>query len=141
MADPAEVVLDRIKERGVESLSEVQRLFHAAWWLVHRVRNGGLANVYSNGRGPEYPDRHRAFEAIGVPELAEIVRAADRAFGPEGPPDDFDRREDVVGERWDELKALWQPLEQRFFTRAEEAEFRAYRFALAHPEEFRAQTA
>ncbi|MBI5853326.1 MAG: DUF4375 domain-containing protein [Planctomycetes bacterium] len=139
MADPVEVVLDRIKERGFESLSDAQRLFYAAWWLVHRVGNGGLANVYSNGRGREYPDRHRAFEAIGVPELAEIVREADRAFGPEGPPDDFDRREDVVGERWDELQATWRPLEQRFFAASEEAKFRAYRFALAHQGEFRAQ--
>lgn len=136
MESPTKHVARRLQEVGFAGLSEPQRVVWAANRLLWRVSNGGLANVYSNGAGKECDYRHRAFEAIGVPELAGVVREADAAFGPDGPPPGEREREDAVGKKFDELRDAWQPLERRYWDLSDRARVRIYTYALEHPADF-----
>ena len=78
--------------------------------LLGRICNGGMTNVYTNGSGEEFPYRIACFEAIGAHKTAAIIRQADAAFGPAGPPPDEEDREDYYAEHYDELEATLEGL-------------------------------
>ncbi len=119
------------------SLSEPARVVAAATRILDRVYNGGLWNVYGNGIYHEFSYRIRAFEAIDCPQLAEVIREADRGFGPGEPPEEVDEVEDVAAIRFDELDKHLASLERRFFERAGKARILVLRYALEHADTLR----
>ena len=68
-------------EASLQRFSRPQRLLVALHWYVAEVNNGGHDQFYSNSTGIVWPDALDAFEAIGVPDGAEIIRESAGRLG------------------------------------------------------------
>jgi hypothetical protein len=78
----------------VESLARFsagQRMLHAIAWYWAEVDNGGHDQFYYNSTGIVWRNAQLGFEAIGVPEAAQIIKESAGRFG-ESPSLDRDLR-------------------------------------------------
>jgi hypothetical protein len=64
----------------------------AAYWCQAEVLNGGLLQFYSNSTGVLAPEAVAAFDDLGLPVLAGLLRESNAWFG-ETYPRDRDSRE------------------------------------------------
>jgi hypothetical protein len=53
----------------------------AAHWILSEVANGGFLQFFLNSTGVLAPEAARAFERMGVPDVAQLVRQAMAYFG------------------------------------------------------------
>jgi Domain of unknown function (DUF4375) len=65
----------------------IARTLFAAHWCRSEVLNGGFCQFFDNSAGVLAPEAAGAFEAIGMPEVAKIVRSAMDWFGSPYPRD------------------------------------------------------
>jgi hypothetical protein len=98
-----------------------QRTLFAAHWCQSEVLNGGFHQFFSNSTGVLAPESIVAFEALGMPQTAALVRNAIAWFGP-----DYPRDRDERNERLDSVEVEdpddWNPfdtIDHRFFDTVE----------------------
>ena len=72
----------------------VARTLFAAHWCQSEVNNGGFGQFFGNSTGVLAPEALVAYEAIGMPTVASIVREAMKWFGSPYP-----RERDIREER------------------------------------------
>ena len=75
-----------------EAASTIERTLFAAYWCQAEVLNGGLLQFYSISTGVLAPEAVAAFEDLGLPVLAGLLRESNAWFG-EPYPRDRDARE------------------------------------------------
>jgi len=98
-----------------------QRTLFAAHWCQSEVLNGGFHQFFSNSTGVLAPESIAAFEALGMPRTAGIVRSAVEWFGPNYPRDRDERNEQLDSVEVDDPDE-WNPfedLDQQFFDTVE----------------------
>ncbi|MBN8628778.1 MAG: DUF4375 domain-containing protein [Planctomycetes bacterium] len=98
---------DKWLNQGAAALSNRERYTLAVETFYGEVSNGGFEQYLTNESGEFAPWAEEAFAAIGIPELAEVMRNLAELF-PEGtiPVDADDRLEHILsidGERLEEL--------------------------------------
>jgi hypothetical protein len=81
--------------RRVRTLRPELRHLYATSVCDGEVCNGGFYQFYSNRTGVLGPEAVEAFDAIGLPEFAEIVRETLRMFGSSFPRE-HDKRERML---------------------------------------------
>jgi hypothetical protein len=59
------------------------RVLLAAHWCQSEVNNGGFSQFFGNSTGVLAPEAAQAFEALGMPKVAALVKRAMEFFGPE----------------------------------------------------------
>jgi len=97
-------------EASLKSFSRPQRLLVALHWYIAEVNNGGHDQFYSNSTGIVWPDALAAFEEIGVPDGAEIIRESARRLG--GLPS---RERDERNRQLEQLEPNFEDLDTRFY--------------------------
>lgn len=70
---------------GIRSVPRHVGLLFAAHWTYVEVGNGGFSQYFANSTGIVAPEAIEAFEEIGQPRVAEILRRAVAHFGPTFP--------------------------------------------------------
>ena len=98
-------------EASLERFSRPQRLLNALHWYIAEVNNGGHEQFYSNSTGIVWPDALAAFEAIGVPDGAEILRESAQRLGG-APAREQDERNRQLAQRAPDFGDL----DDRFYT-------------------------
>jgi hypothetical protein len=107
---------DKWLSQGAAALSNRERYTLAVETFYGEVSNGGFEQYLTNESGEFAPWAEEAFAAIGIPELAEVMRNLADLF-PEGtiPVDADDRLEHILsidGERLEELASRFFAFER-----------------------------
>ncbi|MGE0455343.1 MAG: DUF4375 domain-containing protein [Vicinamibacteria bacterium] len=103
--------------RQYERTPEAARTLLAAHWCQSEVCNGGFHQLFSNPTGVLAPEAAAGFQAIGLVNLAEVVRHA-MDFFESGYPRDQEVRGAVLDEYAERNGEAWDPFEalnDRFF--------------------------
>lgn len=117
-----------------EEPTEPQWFLWCAGYTYNWICNGGLSSCYYEFTARQYGDRIRVYDAIGATRAAEVMRAADRAFGEAGPPPVV---EDRSQHHSDEAAPRLEKLNPEFWKCGDEILTRALLYALEHPEHFK----
>ena len=88
----------------------------AGAWCEYEVSNGGLHQFFSNSTGVLAPEAIAAFETIGIPDLATVVRDAAGLFGEPYPRDREKREEALEGALAAVFKTNLSQLDDRFYS-------------------------
>ena len=102
----------RYRNHGFDALTPDEQLLIVIWGLEADVNNGGFHQYYFNSYGDFARHAARMLREIGASRMAEIVDEANAVFGPGGPPEDRDERQEAL-EAIDEDS--WEHLDSRFW--------------------------
>lgn len=106
---------DKWSRRGSSALSEKEKYALAVETFYGEITNGGLQQYFYNESGAFAEWAIPAFEAIGIPVYAEVMRNAKTLFPHGIIPEDRDERLDQLKEIGDErLEAVEQPFWERY---------------------------
>ena len=109
--DFCEALTGRAEEDGLYSLSEPEQRVVLAWSTKGIIDNGGFQYFYEGAtHAQEVAD---AYEAIGLPQLAEACRKSLHVFPNHHPPEPQERmwkwmaeQDQSVSDYWDEWSAV-----------------------------------
>ena len=132
LGDPLVTASTLFHEPG-RTLTEPQWFAWIAGYSYNWISNAGLAACYYDFDGTHFADRIRVYDTIGANTAAQVLREADRLFGPAGPaPTPKGRQTAISNEIYERLKAL----SPRFWACDHEIFTRVFLYALAHPADF-----
>lgn len=139
VADPTDAVLTRLGAGGgmLDCLTAPQRAYYVAWACDAEVRNGGFAQYFVNPTGRSAGEAAAAFEAIGAPAHAALVRRAVALFGPAGPSADHETRHEQLAALTADQDAELNRLATEYYGVGEDVSARLLLFAAQHPADFR----
>lgn len=87
------------RDAWLESIADIPEkvvnLF-AVHWAHAEIENGGHGQYFFNSTGTSWQEAVRGFDAIGMPEVADILRRAGALLGDTVPGTQMERRE-IVG--------------------------------------------
>jgi hypothetical protein len=106
-------IYDRVEvfESQFNLAPNASRTLFAAHWCQSEVRNGGLHQFFTNSTGVLAPEAIVAYEALGMPKVAAVLRAAVAWFGPIYPRE-RDAREALLDTYENENPEQWNPFER-----------------------------
>lgn len=133
LGDPLETA-SIIRNETDDELTQPQWFLWIAGYTYNWICNAGLAACYTDFDDEHYADRIRVYDAIGAVHAAQILREADRTFGPQGPPASSSARAQALT---DTLRQDLRDLSPRFVACDDEIFTRAFLYALEHPRDFR----
>lgn len=81
--------------RSIADIPEKVVNLYAVHWAHAEIENGGFGQYFFNSTGTSWPEAVRGFEAIGMPNVASILRHAGAKLGNEFPGTQQARREIV----------------------------------------------
>lgn len=110
-----DAALERLWASGFNALSPREQLLVAIWGLETGVNNGGFHQYYSNSHGDQARVVPHLLNEIGAARMAELVAAANLAFGVAGPPQDRAERQLRLTEIEDGAAFEWERLEHEFW--------------------------
>ena len=125
------------EKSGYDSLPDHQRYYSAVFMCDAEINNGGLAQYFVNSSGDHWRDALAGLEAIGSKVRLGVVREAISLFGPDGPSEDRDNRQEQLSKIYKKNDSIFEALETRYYNSAEVVEVLATRFVLANPDSFR----
>ena len=125
------------QKSGYDSLPDHQRYYSAVFMCDAEINNGGLAQYFVNSSGDNWRDALAGLEAIGSKDRLGVVREAISLFGPDGPSEDRDKRQDQLSKLYKKNDSIFEALESRYYKSAELVKVLAIRFVLANPDSFR----
>ena len=116
-----ETARKRLNELNFESLSEIDKVLITVYELEAEVNNGGFDQYYFNSSGNLAYYAPQALKIIGAPKMARIVADANQKFGINGPPRDWDERQEKL-EIITEDEDQWEELDSEFYSYPEDIE-------------------
>lgn len=122
---------------GYGSLPDHQRYYSAVFMCDAEINNGGLAQYFVNSSGDHCRDALAGLEAMGSKERLGVLREAISLFGPDGPSQDRDNRQEQLSKLYKKNDSIFEALDTRYYNSAEVVEVLATRFVLANPNSFR----
>ncbi|MEM7702038.1 MAG: DUF4375 domain-containing protein [Pseudomonadota bacterium] len=103
--------------KSIEKIPEKAVDLYAVHCLHAEVHNGGFGQYFFNSTGTSAPEAVRGFEAIGMPEVADIVREAMAELGESYPTETTDARRDRLETLDDEFD--FEDYDERFYELAD----------------------
>ncbi len=73
--------------------TEKQKVLFSSHWAQSEIMNGGLGQFFSNNTGVLAPEAATAFEKLGMPKCADILRKSMQFFGTAYPRDRLTREQ------------------------------------------------
>lgn len=73
--------------RQFAEATEKQKVLFASHWAQSEIMNGGLGQFFSNDTGVLAPEAATAFEKLGMPNCANLMRRSMQFFGAPYPRD------------------------------------------------------
>ena len=124
-------------ERGFDALSEPRQRYYAVFLYNADVRNGGHVQYLGNFAPRDYRLAVAGLRAIKAPRRAAILQKALEVFGSAGPPEDRERRREIL---CDELtprqSEILEILDQQHFDCRENPEILLALYAVDHKADF-----
>lgn len=105
--------LDKYIDQGPAALSKIELIAVGIWTLEAEVKNGGFDQYYFNSAGDMSVATVESLKAIGVPNTASLLAAANAEFPESKPPENRSERQEVL-ERIRE-NARFSALEKEFY--------------------------
>ncbi len=116
--------------RAFRKLPEYVGDLLAVHWTLSEVANGGFLQFFLNSTGVLAPEAARAFERMGLPEVAQLVCRAMAYFGQTYPREMKEREQFLAQQSGHEPGDQdWEPFDDRPF---EEIERRLYEFGASN---------
>ncbi|HEV2132983.1 MAG TPA: DUF4375 domain-containing protein [Terracidiphilus sp.] len=100
--------------KSIEVVPRPDLLLFAAHFCLSEIHNGGLLQFFWNSTGIMAPEAIEGFQAIGMLELASVIRAAAAPLGAPYPRDRDDRWDAMLaasGKGEDELASIFKQQE------------------------------
>ena len=117
-------------------MSGAERNYFAASLYYFEIQNGGPWQYLSNPTGDYHSMILAGLRAIGAPLTAQALEEAGKVFGPDGPPQDRNRRDEMVelfsGHQIEIIDKLYS-----VFPSGENIEMLLFLYAAEHKREFR----
>ena len=110
-----DAALKKLWDHGIKALDARDQLLVTIWGLEAEVNNGGFDQYYFNSYGDQAVNAPIALLLIGANQMADLVAAANAAFGQEGPSEDRSSRLTRLEEIRESATVAWEPLEQEFW--------------------------
>jgi len=121
---------------GYGSLSDHQRYYSAVFMCDAEINNGGFAQYFVNSSGDNWRDALAGLEAMGFTDRLAVVREAILLFGPGGPSENRNQRQDQLSKLYKKNDSIFDALESRYYNSDEVVDVLAKKFVLANPESF-----
>lgn len=125
------------EKAGYQSLPKEQRYYTAVFRCDAEIRNGGLAQYFSNSSGDHWKDVIAGLEAMDAAEHLKILKQALEIFGKKGPSTDRERRQDELGTLYRKNDALFDQLDTAYYENPEVLYALATKYVLSNPDRFR----
>ena len=114
--------IDKYIAAGPHGLTRLEAAGVGVWMLEAEVNNGGFDQYYFNSAGDMAVQTVEALEAIGAPNTASLLRAANEEFPGAMPPIDRSERQQVLdgireGVRFAALEAVFYRDEENLLAR------------------------
>lgn len=113
--DPVNFVLERVQTVGFEGLTSPQRIVYCAFLFDAEVCNGGIMQFFGNSSGDHAVDTLEALRILDHPDAYRALNAAMNLVGPLSREPDRDMRLAAFEDRYDDLKAGFEPLETAYY--------------------------
>jgi hypothetical protein len=97
-------IANKEKKKGTQSLTEEQLALLTVWHVFGIVENGALFYFFEHRLNVN--EVVRAYETVGMPERAVILKQAVAVFPNSKPPEDLDELSDVMAEHEETLNSL-----------------------------------
>ena len=113
-----EIAAHRLDRDGFGALPTHLRATICVREVEGAVCGGGFKSYYDWECGDRAADAPAAIRVLGTPEAeaaAAVVEQANAAFGPAGPPRDFDRREAAVDALPKDAADRWDAADEAFY--------------------------
>lgn len=136
--DPILFVSQKEGKEGFGSLSHEQRVVYCANDFDNEVCNGGLMQFFGNSSGELAAETLAALAELGHKEAYVALDTAIKSVGSRALHPDRDRRLAGFAGRWDELSAIFGPLEKAYWATSSRLRQAMLLYATRHPEHFRA---
>ena len=131
-----DVVLERIKKSGIDSLTHQQRHYYAAFIYDAEVRNGGHSQYFVNSSGNHWKDALEGLIAMGAAGRAEILKSASALFGSNGPPTDNDQRHALLARFSAKQEKTLDELDTAYYASNESLEILLSHYTIQHKHDF-----
>lgn len=135
--DPAGFVFSRLDAVGFDGLTDPQKVFYLAFVFDAEVCNGGIMQFFGNSSGDHAAETLDALAELGHPEAEAALRGAMRLVGPLSREADRDMRLSAFENRYDELQAAFEPLEDAYYRTAGRLRKKMILHAARNAEHFR----
>jgi hypothetical protein len=97
-------IANKEKKKGKQSLTEEQLALLTAWHVFGLVENGALFYFFEHRL--DVNEVARAYETVGMPERAVILKQAVALFPNSKPPEDFDELLNLMADHEEALTSL-----------------------------------
>jgi len=105
---------------GFDALTEPEKVLVTLWALEAEVNNGGFDQFFFNSSGDCAYFAPRALQILGATEMSEIAARANAVFGPDGPPREWNARQEALFALSDSAQTLLEALDVAFFAYPED---------------------
>lgn len=112
----ADEIFGRQANVGFSRLSAKERIFIQVWSLQGEVDNGGFYQFFFNSSGDHALGTADALRVIGAVNTAQLVDQAMSQFGPEGPSESSERRQQQLMSLSDQQQEKLSELDGIFYT-------------------------
>ena len=111
--DTFKTLADREQQRGVASISDIERAVLLIWHASGIIENGGFRYFFECGLPLQ--ETADAYARIGVDAVASTLHRVRDLFPRRHIPDDYDERMEIVERFYDERGDLLDQLESDFY--------------------------
>lgn len=139
--DPVSFVIDLVEAVDFEGLTIPQQTVYCANLFDVQVCNGGLMQFFGNSSGDHTVETLEALRLLGHPEASRTLERAMSLVGPLARESGREMRLAAFEDRYDELLAKFEPLENEYYRTKGLLRQRLLLFAAEHGEHFRKSTA
>ncbi|MDR1529130.1 MAG: DMP19 family protein [Burkholderiales bacterium] len=131
------ILTEKVKELGIDALSQEERYVYAVQGMDKEVNNGGFELYFYNEAGMLATELPQALEAIGLPANLTIAKEALRRFGTPSSWANDDRRAHLekIFESGD--KDLWESVDAAYYEYPEIIEEKLLDYIEEHIEKFK----
>lgn len=136
LEDFYEKLIELENDKGAEALSDAERNYFAASMYYFEIQNGGPWQYFSNSTADYHGMILAGLRAIGATRTAQVLESAGKVFGPDGPPEDRDRRDEMVESFTDQQAEIIDNL-YSVFPSGENIEMLLLLYAADHRSEFK----
>lgn len=130
ISDTLDKVEEKEKVEGTGALSEPEQVVGTVWHSSGIIENGGLMYFFQFTFDVE--EVARAYDAIGLPRLASILRTAIAKFPNGRRPKDFNKCMEFI----DEHEEFFVTLSEKFLKDNEKIEKKLASYIKKHPKDF-----
>lgn len=135
--DPYDFIFARIKATSLDGLTGPQRLFYLIAVFLGEVCNGGLMQFFGNSSGDHAVETLAALHEFGHAPSEDALASAMKLLGPLARERDRDMRLEAVGDRFESIQKLFEPLEAAVWNETETIREKLLLYAIRHAGDFR----